>query len=251
MTPPDVGSVLALDLPTAFKEQVAEEGTTFLARGLLDRDDLVFPLGTDSKVLSTVFEMFTRPLIFKIAVRHGYVVEEASQTVYPDFTLSRPGQQHGKIAIDVKTTYRRPKIGFTLGSYTSFHRNGTKNILHPYSDYVSHWVIGFVYDRVSLTSKESVALKERASVVTPYLNVAWFVQEKFKISCVDPGSGNTANIGSIITADIEAFRRGEGPFAKHGETVFKDYWANYVKGKKVDRIYSTVEEYLAWIATRR
>lgn len=235
-----------LDLPSAFADAVKQAGTTFLARGLLDDGDLVFPLGTDSKVLSTVFEMLARPLIYKIADKHGYSVEESKQTVYPDFTLLLRGQQRGKIAIDIKTTYKKPQIGFTLGSYTSFLRNGTKNILYPYQDYAAHWVIGFVYARADNTSQKAVDLKDRQKLVIPYKDVDWFVQEKHKIAGEDPGSGNTANIGSMHSIDIDDFRHGKGPFAKHGESVFKDYWANYVSGKKAVRIYSTVTEFLAW-----
>lgn len=40
-------------------------------------------------------------------------------------------------------------MGLALGSYKSFIRNDTKNILHHDSTYTDHWVIGFIYSRIS------------------------------------------------------------------------------------------------------
>lgn len=64
-----------------------------------------------------------------------------------------------KIAIDVKTTYRRnikDKFNYTLGSYTSFIRPGNekKNIVFPFNEYATHLVIGYVYNRIA--EKKSV-----------------------------------------------------------------------------------------------
>ena len=41
------------------------------------------------------------------------------------------------------------------------------------------------------------------------------------------GSGNTANIGSIH--NIQDILNGNGVFAKAGEELFDDYWANFGK----------------------
>jgi flavorubredoxin len=65
-------------------------------------------------------------LIREIASKHGYQVEESPQTIYPDFTLLKSQKDKNKIAIDIKTTYRRganKSFVYTLGSYTSFLRN--------------------------------------------------------------------------------------------------------------------------------
>lgn len=64
-----------------------------------------------------------------------------------------------------------------------------------------------------------------------------------------PGSGNTANIGSIKRQSLDDFRSGAGPFAEGGEAVFRGYWANYVKDAK-RRPYSTVAQYIEWAADR-
>jgi hypothetical protein len=219
-----------------------------MVRGIIGADDLIYPLGTDTKVLSTVFEIFTRPILLRIAERHGFVVEESPQTVYPDFTLTKVGLSQDRIAIDVKTTYKRPAISYTLGSYTSFLRNGTKNILYPYGQYTKHWVIGFAYDRVSSADFKRVALPQRGTLTIPYRNVDWFVQEKHKIAGESPGSGNTANIGSIRSTSIASFRQGNGPFAEEGEATFREYWANYEKG--ASRPYSDMSGFRQWRRSR-
>lgn len=40
-------------------------------------------------------------------------------------------------------------MGLVPGSYKSFIRNDTKNIVHHDSTYTDHWVIGFIYSRIS------------------------------------------------------------------------------------------------------
>ena len=233
-----------MDFQREFEEAVTKNKVDFAVRGMLSADDKLFPLGTDTKVLSTVFELFTRPLIREIAEAHDYEVEEAKQTIYPDFTLLKSPDDKRKIAIDVKTTYRRPLIVFTLGSYTSFLRNNTKNILYPYDQYAQHWIIGFVYTR-STSQTGIYSLEDKDKVVAPYSNVEWFVQEKYRISGESPGSGNTTNIGSIRTEDIEAFKQGLGPFAKLGEEVFRDYWAHYGESHGGGKI-TTLKQFEAW-----
>src|SRR5205085_6866269 len=120
-----------------------------------------------------------------------------AQTVYPDFTLMTAEDDKAKIAVDVKTTYRRANgmFFYTLGSYTSFLRNNTKNILFPYSTYTRHWIIGFVYSRVPQPEAATIPLADREKVLSPYKDVECFIQEKYKISGFRPGSGNTTNIG--------------------------------------------------------
>lgn len=98
----------------------------FRVRGLLTSGDVVYPLGNDTKVLSTVFELIARPFVYQVARENGYLVREARvQNVYPDFTLMKSEDDPAKLAVDVKTTYRLfRKNGwiakFTLGGYTSF-----------------------------------------------------------------------------------------------------------------------------------
>jgi hypothetical protein len=236
---------------TEFDKRVREIGIDWTAVGFLGANNLVYQFGTDTKVISTVFETQAAPVIHQIAEEHGYKVEGAPQTIYPDFTLSLNSSNQERIAIDIKTTYRslttRNKIKqfrYTLGSYTSFLRNGTKNILYPYHQYSSHWVIGFLYTRMEGVASKVYKRNEAAHLEPPYKDVEYFVQEKYKIVGTSPGSGNTANIGSFQTCDIDELRTGKGPFAKLGKEVCDDYWRNY--GRTTDRPFSNLEEYLAW-----
>lgn len=220
--------------------------------GAISEKGEIYTFGTDTKVLSTLFELVVTPIIKKIAIKHDLKIELSSeQTVYPDFTLMKSEDDDNKIAIDVKTTYIRfnkkqePKpIGFTLGSYTSFLRNNTKNILYPYTDYSEHWIIGFIYERVTEGLPTKVTIKELKKLSPPYRRVTFFVQEKYKISGEKPGSGNTANIGSFNSTQISDFDKGNGPFVKHGEKVFKDYWANF--DRFPPRKYTTLKDYFIW-----
>lgn len=203
--------------------------------GILTQDQRVYTLSYDSKILSGIFEIFCEPIVKKIADSNNLKFEKASQTVYPDFTLFSEDESKRKIAVEVKSTYRKykkdgsiKKYGFTLGSYKSFLRDpkGKKNILYPYSEYIQHLIIGFVYDRnpdCDLTEIKQVI--EAANLQTPFINIDYFVQDKYKIAGKSPGSGNTTNIGSIKSNDIQDFKNGSLGFSS--QTKFDNYWKNY------------------------
>jgi Restriction endonuclease EcoRV len=146
--------------------ELASPDLSFEVCGFINRKQEVFPLGSDTKVLSTVFELLCRPIVNECAERFDYkVVEPTVQNHYPDFTLHKPSEPLRKIAIDVKTTYRDREGGrfsYTLGGYTSFIREGNerKNIVFPFGDYASHWVIGFVYTRTINRKSVSSAICE-------------------------------------------------------------------------------------------
>ncbi len=100
------------------------------------------PLGSDTKVLSTLFEIVCKQVVVKYAKTNDLVVKESDkQNHYPNFTLMKNKSDKDKIAIDVKTTYTEKedqRFGFTLGSYTSYihPKKEKKNIIYPYSEYV-------------------------------------------------------------------------------------------------------------------
>ena len=239
------------DFREAFDKRVREHSLDWRVQGLL-AGDIVYPLGSDTKVLSTVFELLCAPIVGEIAKEREFDVEEAPQTIYPDFTLVR--RDEPKIAIDIKTTYRRDKkkdgqersFRYTLGSYTSFLRNGTKNILYPYSEYGNHWIIGFLYSRTDYAQAPTTyLLKDRHDVPPPYKDADYFVQEKYKIVGETPASGNTTNIGSFPTANIQDLRNGSGPFAHHGKDFCDEYWRNFGRNAS-ERPYSRISEFQKW-----
>lgn len=219
--------------------------------GAISSTGKVYPFGSDTKVLSTVFELFSRPIIHEYAAKHGYeVVEPEKQNHYPDFTLQKSEDDKKKIAIDIKTTYRlkaEGKFSYTLGGYTSFIRNNTKNIVFPFDQYASHWVMGYVYTRVA--SKKSAAhkihtCKNLDKIELPYKDVEVFFQEKWKISGDKAGSGNTTNIGSI-SGTIDDYISGKTPFKTDKE--FLEYWCDYERtAKERAKKYSNIEEFRSW-----
>lgn len=223
--------------------------------GIIDRSGRIYPLGTDTKVLSTIFELIVRPLIYYLAAHSGYgIVEPTVQNYYPDFTLHRGEDDHQKIAIDVKTTYRdtyTARFSYTLGGYTSFIREGkeSKNIVFPFPAYAEHWIIGFVYRRI--VKKKGVDLRiyeysDLEKMQLPFEEVDVFVQEKWRIASDRAGSGNTTNIGSIM-GTLEDFENGCGVFSSQEE--FLGYWRNYGRTKSARvGMYNNISEYRDWIS---
>ncbi len=165
-----------------FENILAENEISYDSKGIVTANKKIYPLSTDTKVLSAIFEMIIRPTIYDIASNNDLEVREArAQNYYPDFTLMRDESDLNKIAIDIKTTYQKSKDGkvkFTLGSYTSFIReeNETKNIEFPYSEYSEDWIVGFIYKR--RTAEEAPAhiydIDEIDQIPTPFMDVSVF-----------------------------------------------------------------------------
>lgn len=242
-----------MDFAKEFLPRMEQQNLDLGIAGFLTTDDRVYPLGTDTKVLSTVFELFVRPVVVEIAGSFGMVVRQPDmQNFYPDFTLMVDEADPAKIAVDVKTTYRSFRkdgtwtASFTLGSYTSFLRKPTKNIDYPYETYARHFIIGFVYTRGEEVPKSHIyPLQLRHEIPSPFYDLDYFVQEKYRIAGQRPGSGNTTNIGSIVGSSISDFSSGNGPFAALGPAVFEDYWRNYGTTAGA-RDYRNLKEYLEW-----
>ena len=196
----------------------------------------IYAISSDTKVVSKILELHLFPHFLDFARRIGYSIELAThQNWYPDLTFVNKENSEIKFAVDLKTTYiieSRPDFcnGFTLGSHGEYFikRDSSKNIQYPYGHYSGHFCVGIIYSRTILadefeTQRYSVdELYEIPSVISDFI---FFATEKWKIASDKGGSGNTANIGSIKRiADILS---GNGVFAKAGEEIFDDYWANF------------------------
>jgi hypothetical protein len=136
---------MSFDFKKVFLEKLATNRNGYNVCGVISLDGIIYPLGSDTKVLSTVFELFTRPIIISIAEENGFqMLEPTVQNHYPDFTFLKNKDDKSKIAIDVKTTYVNhinDSFGFTLGGYTSFIRPGNeKKIL--FSHLMNMWNTG-------------------------------------------------------------------------------------------------------------
>lgn len=227
------------------------EHAVFEPFGILDSSNKIHTLGTDSKIIGRIFEMFVQPILEKIAQRHGMILTTPkSQTIYPDFVMMSTSLATDKIAIDVKTTYvdsPQSTIKFTLGSYGSYMRNNTKNIAYYYTDYAKHYVIGFIYKRNGLAQESQVFdYEEREKIIFPFYDVKYFMQEKYKIAGDKPGSGNTENIGSFLTKEVSNLKFGKGPFSELGEDVFDLYWKYYPRYRSAEKSYTSLKEFVTW-----
>lgn len=198
-------------------------------QGFLDSNSFVHPIDSDTKVISTVFERMAAPALRSIAKQFGYRVELANQTTYPDFTMTNDASGH-RIALDIKTTYTRSRMVFTLGGYNSFLRSNTKNILYPYNSYTDHWVLGFVYKQLGhFTEYDLENLPKAGEISCPYEVEALFIREKHELSGLRAGSGNTKNIGSFVGTRPGDFELGVRPFFGFAQPkqACDFYWANY------------------------
>lgn len=246
---------MSFNIKDTFLSKVKELNSDYNICGVVTKEGVVYPLGSDTKVLSTIFELFTRPIIVELAKQNGYeVFEPVVQNHYPDFTLLKGDDDKSKIAVDVKTTYidkDTDSFGFTLGGYTSFIRgNGTKNIAFPFADYAEHWVIGYVYKRLATkksAESKTYSTEELGQIQLPYTDVQVFIQEKWRIASDKAGSGNTTNIGSI-SGKLSDFVAGNTPFSSEAE--FLDYWRNYEKtaSERAGK-FSNIDAYRKWKAT--
>lgn len=217
---------------------------------MVDRQGRVYPIGSDTKVISKFFEIVVRQVILNYAHKEGLqLIEPRQQNYYPDFTIMRNANDYNKIAIDVKTTYLnqgKTRFVYPLGGYTCYIKveNESKNIVYPYSQYRQHWVIGSVYRRVveSTTDVPKIySISDVNKIPYPLNDVEFFMQEKWKIAGDKAGSGNTTNIGSI-RGTIKDFQQGNGTFVSEKE--FTEYWRGYGKTSR-ERLksYSDISEF--------
>ncbi|HEL1266430.1 TPA: restriction endonuclease [Streptococcus equi subsp. zooepidemicus] len=223
--------------------------------GFINKESEIYTFGNDSKIIGRLFEVIAYDALKKSAIELGCELRESEQqTVYPDFYFEKPNGR--KIAIDIKTTYRRSekaKFNFTGGSFTSFMRNGTKNIVGHYSDYDAHYILGVVYTREPNPTVGKVNFDNLGSIIPAYKDIEVFVQEKFRICGDKKGSGNTDNIGTISAKTIEPFIYGAGPFSVLGEEVFHDYWVNHPRytdtEEKKQTLFNNIDSYIEWVRT--
>ena len=242
---------MELDFIRIFNKKIKEKRINWEVSALVSPDGKLFSLGSDSKLIGRIFELISYNILQEIADENGMILHPSeAKTVYPDFTLMRSEDDKEKIAVDIKTTYRKfLKNGkpsgyvFTLGSFASYMRDGKKNISYPYREYTKHYVIGFVYTRnENATEGQMFNIDDLGKLQVPYKDVEVFVQEKFKISGDKPGSGNTENIGSFRTSNMNYLINGEGPFSELGIETYEDYWGGYktYRGKST---YTSLDGY--------
>ena len=191
-------------------------------------------------------------------------------------TFVKKDNEEVKFALDIKTTFRRndKTAGFTLGSHGSYfkERDKNKNIQFPYNQYIGHYCLGIIYTRTDVSDNLAetkifqvqelqeeyetlnkkvgvhsvITVKNLKSITSVIKDFDFFAAEKWKIASDKQGSGNTANIGSIL--DIDDLKNENGIFSKLGEEWFDEYWINYgyatmIKDGKTTKI-TTLKDFL-------
>jgi len=205
-------------------------------KGFIDAFRNIYTISADTKIVSKVLEIHLFPKLLDFATKSGYrIVLADHQNYYPDMTFVSEKNESVKFAVDLKTTYRLPKFptfcnGFTLGSHGSYfkERDKKKNIQFPYNDYAGHFCLGAIYSRAdseSIDETKVFSIDKLKSIVSVIKDIQFFACEKWEIASDSQGSGNTANIGSIVS--IQDILAGNGVFKKLGEQWFDDYWINY------------------------
>ena len=161
-----------------------------------------------------------------------------------------------------------------MGSHGGYfkERDKDKNIQFPCYQYTGHFCLGVIYTRTDISDdfveteifqvqelqkeyetpnkkvgeREVTTVKNLKSITSVIKDFDFFASEKWKIASDKQGSGNTANIGSIV--DITDLKSGNGIFSKLGEEWFDEYWINYgsatmLKDGKTTKI-TTLKDFL-------
>ena len=240
------------------KDYVSTANGDWAVKGFIDIYKNIYTISADTKIISKILEIHIFPQILEFAESIGYKIMLAEkQNWYPDITLINKSNENIKFAVDIKTTYRDSKkgknaTGFTLGSHGTYfkERNNPKNIQFAYSQYTGHYVLGIIYTRVDVSDtieteiyqvkeleeeyqtknkkighREITTVENLKSITSVIKDFDFFAAEKWKIASDGQGSGNTANIGSIV--NIDDLKNERGTFSNLGEDWFDDYWINY------------------------
>ena len=238
------------------EKYVSSDDGDWTIKGFIDVYKNVYTISSDTKIVSKIIEIHIFPQILQFADRIGYkIILAEKQNWYPDLTFVNKKKEEIKFALDIKTTFRRndKTAGFTLGSHGGYfkERDKDKNIQFPYNQYTGHYCLRVIYTRTDLLDdlaeteifqveelqeeydtpnrkvgeRSVTTVKNLKSITSVIKDFDFFASEKWKIASDKQGSGNTANIGSVV--DIADLKNGNGIFSQLGEEWFDEYWINY------------------------
>ncbi len=244
------------------EEFTSSDNGEWTVKGFIDAYKNIYTISSDTKIVSKILEIHIFPQILKFAGDIGYrIILAEKQNWYPDLTFVHKENEEVKFALDIKTTFRRndKTAGFTLGSHGGYfkERDKKKNIQFPYSEYIGHYCLGVIYTRVDFADdlaeteifqvqelqeenedipkkvgdREITTVKNLTSITSVIKDFDFFAAEKWKIASDKQGSGNTANIGSVV--DISDLKNENGIFSKLGEEWFDEYWINYGSATRI------------------
>lgn len=238
------------------KRYVSSDDGDWTVKGFIDVYKNIYTISADTKIISKILEIHIFPQLLQFADSIGYrILFAEKQNWYSDLTFIHNKNEEVKFALDIKTTFRRNNktAGFTLGSHGAYfkERDKDKNIQFPYNQYLGHYCLGVIYSRTiasedfpeteifqvkelqeeyntpnkKVGEREVTTVKNLKSITSVIKDFDFFAAEKWKIASDRQGSGNTANIGSIV--DIESLKNENGVFSQLGEEWFDEYWINY------------------------
>lgn len=259
------------------EKYVSTDNGDWSIKGFIDVYRNVYTISSDTKIVSKILEIHIFPQILQFAESIDYkIILAEKQNWYPDLTFVHKKNENVKFAVDIKTTFRRNNktAGFTLGSHGGYfkERDKDKNIQFPYNQYTGHFCLGVIYTRTDISDdfseteifqvqelqeayeilnkkvgeREVSTVKNLKSITSVIKDFDFFASEKWKIASDKQGSGNTANIGSIV--NIADLKSGNGIFSRLGEEWFDEYWINYgyatmIKDGKTVKI-TTLKDFL-------
>jgi Restriction endonuclease EcoRV len=265
------------------KRYVSMDNGGWTVKGFIDVYKNIYTVSSDTKIVSKILEIHIFPQILQFAESIDYkIILAEKQNWYPDLTFVNKKNENVKFAVDIKTTFRRndKTAGFTLGSHGGYfeERDKDKNIQFPYNQYTGHFCLGVIYTRTDVNDslaeteifqvqelqedyetpnkkvgeREVTTVKNLKSIASVIKNFDFFASEKWKIASDKQGSGNTANIGSIV--DIADLKSGNGIFSQLGEEWFDEYWINHgsaimLKNGKTTKI-TTLKDFLEFKGRR-
>jgi hypothetical protein len=238
------------------EKYVSTDDGDWSIKGFIDIYKNVYTISSDTKIVSKILEIHIFPQILQFAESIEYkIILAEKQNWYPDLTFINKNNVEVKFAVDIKTTFRRndKTAGFTLGSHGGYfkERDKDKNIQFPYNQYTGHFCLGVIYTRTDITEdlseteifqvqelqdkyeisnkkigeRKVTTVENLKSITSVIKDFDFFASEKWKIASDKQGSGNTANIGSIV--DIADLKSGNGIFSQLGEEWFDEYWMNH------------------------
>jgi hypothetical protein len=238
------------------EKYVSTDNGDWSVKGFIDVYKNIYTISSDTKIVSKILEIHIFPQILQFAESNGYkLILAEKQNWYPDLTFVHKKNEQVKFALDIKTTFRRnhKTAGFTLGSHGGYfkERHKDKNIQFPYNQYTGHYCLGVIYTRTDANEdlseteiyqvqelqeeyespdkkvgeREVTTVKNLKSITSVIKDFDFFAAEKWKIASDKQGSGNTANIGSIV--DIADLKNENGVFSQLGEEWFDEYWINH------------------------
>jgi hypothetical protein len=236
------------------RSYVATETGEWTVKGFIDVYKNIYTISSDTKIVSKILEIHIFPQILRFAEKTGYnIILAEQQNYYPDLTFINKKDVNIKFAVDLKTTYRKKNgmTSFTLGSHGAYfkERDKQKNIQFSYNQYSGHYCLGIIYTRtdfdvseteiyrVQELQKEHTRLTRKVgekkvttvahlkSITSVIKDFDFFAAEKWKIASDKQGSGNTANIGCVLS--LEDLKNENGIFSNLGEEWFDEYWMNF------------------------